>query len=139
MVTAAARALLLDVRTTGRRYFVPRSHVDLLGPAPQTEAVDARGRPWLVRDLGSLLDPADHGAPGRRQALTVLLRRRTVVLLVQRIESLEPHTTVQPLAPLLARRLRAPWVLGAVALDALPILVLDLRRIAADLALGAIT
>lgn len=137
MTSTAASTLLLDLRTASRRYFVPRSHIDLLGPPPLPGTSDARGRPLLVRDLGPLLDPLDQAVPGRCQALTVTLRRRSVALLVQRVESLAAHTGIQPLAPFLARRLRAPWVLGAVAVDDGPVLILDLRRIAIDLALGA--
>ncbi len=136
MIGATAATLAFEVQTARRRYFVPRGHVDQLGVAPLPNASEAHGRPLLTRDLGPLLDPEDSGAPAR-QALTVLLRRRTVVLRVQRIESLE-SVTVHPLAPLLRRRLRAPWVLGAVIHDDQPVLVLDMRRIATDLALGAV-
>ncbi|MCS6882069.1 MAG: hypothetical protein RMK84_07770 [Oscillochloridaceae bacterium] len=136
MTGAVAPTLAFEVRTACRRYFVPRGHVDQLGFAPPPDALVALERPLLARDLGPLLDPEDGGAPGR-QALAVLLRRRTVVLRVQRIESLE-SVIVHPLAPLLRRRLRAPWVLGAVIRDDQPVLVLDVRRIATDLALGAI-
>lgn len=106
MIGATAATLAFEVQTARRRYFVPRGHVDQLGVAPLPNASEAHGRPLLTRDLGPLLDPEDSGAPAR-QALTVLLRRRTVVLRVQRIESLE-SVTVHPLAPLLRRRLRAP-------------------------------
>lgn len=136
MISAVAPTLAFEVQTARRRYFVPRGHVDQLGVAPLPDAVTVLDRPLLTRDLGPLLDPEDGGAPGR-QALTVLLRRRAVVLRVQRIESLE-SVTVHPLAPLLRQRLRAPWVVGAVIRDDQPVLVLDVRRIATDLALGAI-
>ncbi|MGQ9925594.1 MAG: chemotaxis protein CheW [Chloroflexaceae bacterium] len=137
MIGAVATALAFEVQTARRRYFVPRSHVDQVGIAPPPNASEAHGRPLLARDLGPLLDHEDSGAPGR-QALTVLLRRRTVVLRVQRIENLE-SVTVHPLAPLLRQRLRAPWVLGAVIRDDQPVLVLDVRRIATDVALGAVS
>ncbi|MCX7790630.1 MAG: chemotaxis protein CheW [Chloroflexaceae bacterium] len=136
MSGAVATTLAFEVHTGRRRYFVPRDHVDQLGTAPPPTVNQSHGRPLLARDLGPLLDPADDGAPGR-QALTVLLRRRTVVLRVQRIESLA-SVTVHPLAPLLRQRLRAPWLLGAVITDDQPVLVLDVRRIATDVALGAI-
>jgi chemotaxis signal transduction protein len=131
--------LLLEVRAADARYFVPRSHVDRLeillpDAAP---AADERGRPVVVRELAPLLGLQAPPRLVRRQALRVVLRRRTVMLLVDRIEDLEAHSSVQPLAPLLRRRLVAPWVIGAVAEGDTAVLVLDLRRIAADVALGA--
>lgn len=136
---SSEKSLLLDLRSAGRRYFVPRSHVDrleLLAPA-EAPTTDERGRPVVVRDLGQLLGGVAEPAKERRQALSVTLRRRTVALLVDRVESLELGARVQPLAPLLARRLAAPWVVGVVADGDDPVLVIDLRRIAADVALGA--
>ncbi len=134
-------ALLLEVHTATRRYLVPRAHLDVLaqvaagGAAP---ARDGRGLPVIARELGPLLDPADLGPPGRRHALTVALRRRSVALLVERAEALDAPGAVQPLGALLARRLARPWALGAVVIGADPVIVLDLRRIAADVALGAV-
>jgi len=136
----SAPVLLLEVRAAGRRYYVPCAHIDgleLLRPdAPL--AHDERGRPRLVRSLAPLLWPSEAPSPPPQQALVVRLRRRSVSLLVDRVEQLAHDLTVQPLGPLLAHSLAAPWVLGAVAADLAPILVLDLRRIAADLALGAL-
>jgi hypothetical protein len=139
-ITHTDGPLLLEVRTAGRRYLVPRSHVDHLdqvidGALP---ASDARGRPLINRELGPLLDPSDQGAPGRRHALTLVLRRRTVALLVARAESLAAPGPIQPLGPLLTPLLARPWLLGAVVVADQPVLVLDLRRIAADLALGLV-
>jgi hypothetical protein len=133
-------ALLLEVHTATRRYLVPQTHLDHLTMmvASQPAAPTRRSTALVCRDLGPLLDPDDLGPPGRRHALTVELRRRTVALLVERAESLAAPGAVQPLGALLARRLARPWVLGAVVIDDLPVLVLDLRRIAADVALGAV-
>lgn len=132
--------LLLEVSTAARRYLVPRAHLDHLAqvaPGAQPGPHDAT-RPQIARELGPLLDRIDVGAPGRRHALIVRLRRRSVALLVERAEALGAPGFVQPLDPLLARRLARPWVLGAIVLDQAPVLVLDLRRIAADLALGVV-
>lgn len=132
--------LLLDVRTAVRRYLVPRAHIDHLAQVA-SDVAPASGRrsaAFVCRELGPLLDPADSGWIGRRHALTVELRRRTVALLVERAEGLERYEVVQPLGPMLARRLARPWVLGAVSVGDEPVLVLDLRRIAADVALGAV-
>lgn len=140
--------LLLEVHTATRRYLVPRTHLDhLVQMAPGvTTLSDARGRLMVIRELGPLLDPADLGLPGRRHALTVALRRRTVALLVERAEALGPEApggtsacgVVQPLGRLLSHRLEWPWAIGAVVLGETPLVVLDLRRIAADVALGAV-
>ncbi len=132
--------LLLEVHTATRRYLVPRDHLDQLTQAAPGDAplLDARGRPLLVRELGPLLDEADQGPPGRRHALVVRLRRRSVALLVVRAETLAAPGPVQPLGPLLHGRLARPWALGAVLVDEAPVVVLDLRRIAADVALGAV-
>ena len=136
----SAPVLLLEVRAVGRRYYVPCAHIDgleLLRPdAPS--AHDERGRPCLVRGFASLLWPFEALSSPPQQALVVRLRRRSVALLVDRVEQLSHDLTVQPLGPLFAHSLAAPWVLGAVATDLASILVLDLRRIAADLALGAL-
>jgi hypothetical protein len=139
-MTHTETPLLLEVRTSGRRYLTPRSHVDRLDHVVDTAspATDARGRPVISRELGSLLDPSDLGAPGRRHALTLVLRRRTVALLVTRAESLAAPGPIQSLGPLVLARLARPWLLGAVIIADQPVLVLDLRRIAADLALGIV-
>lgn len=127
--------LLLEVCTAARRYFVPRSHLALLSQASSEAppACDERGRTPLVRELGPLLDPDDRGLPGRRHAMTVALRRRSVVLLVERVVALGAAAQVRPLGPLLGPSLARPWVIGVVLADDEPALVLDLRRIAADL------
>ncbi|HMQ32849.1 MAG TPA: hypothetical protein PKD53_19115 [Chloroflexaceae bacterium] len=137
---SADGTLLLEVHTATRRYLVPRGHLDQLAQvAPGAPALlDARGRPLALRELGPLLDPADRGPPGRRHALVVSLRRRAVALLVERAEALDAPGAVQPLGPLLHGRLARPWALGAVLVGAAPVVVLDLRRIAADVALGAV-
>jgi chemotaxis signal transduction protein len=129
--------LLLEVLAAGGRYLVPRDHVDWLELLRAADAppADERGRPLVVRELAPLLGWPATPPPGRRQALGVALRRRSVALLVDRVEGLACEAAVAPLPPLLGRRLAAPWVTGAVAGDP-PALVLDLRRIAADVALG---
>ncbi|GAB4432723.1 MAG: hypothetical protein OHK0015_20610 [Chloroflexi bacterium OHK40] len=127
---------LIEVRAAGRRYFVPQAHV------AQLELLRASvppSRTLLARALGPLLHPtADHGS-GDRQALTVVLPDCTVALLVERVERLEESADLRPLAPLIARRLAAPWVLGVVVAGDEPVPVLDLRQIAADVARAAAT
>lgn len=132
--------ILIELLAAGRCYFVPRAHVaelDLLLPF-EAPATDARGRPLVIRELAELFGAPRPHAMGRRQALSVALRRRTVALLVDRVEGIERRLSVRPLPNLLARRLADPWVLGAVVAGDAPALVLDLQRIAADVALGAV-
>lgn len=135
-----AAPLLLEVRTAGRRYLVLQAHLDSLQPMDSslTPGSGRGGLPLICYELGPLLDPADQGRPGRRHALTVVLRRHMVALLVERAESLALPGAVQVLGPLVSRRLAQPWVLGAVIAGETPIILLDLRRIAADVAPGVI-
>lgn len=132
-------ALLLAVRDGARRYLVPHAHVDqirLLDGAA-LPAHDDRGRPLLARALGDLLEPGQPPA-ARRHALLVTLRRRSVVLLVERVETLAAAEGCQPqpLPPLIERALARAWFLGTVIADGEPVLVLDLRRIATDMAMS---
>jgi hypothetical protein len=131
---------MIEVYTATRHYLAPQAHLDHLSRMHQSSAPLAaqRTRPLVACELGPLLDPADLGPPGRRHALTIELRRRTVVLLVMRAEALTAPGPVQPLGPLLARRLARPWLIGAVVIGDEPVIVLDLRRIATDIALGAV-
>jgi len=132
--------LLLALRAGGRAYLARRDHVDAMGLLDPLvpPAADERGRPLTVRPLAELLGGDDPPAAGRRHALSVALRRRSVSLLVERVDDLAALADVQPLSPLLARRLPNPWFLGAAAIGDTPVLLLDLRRIAADVALGVI-
>jgi chemotaxis signal transduction protein len=130
-------SLLIELRVGGQPFFAPHEHVAQLALLElNTPAYDQRGSPLLVRSLAGLVAPMTGGAA--RQALIVRLRRRTVALLAERVERLAESVTVQPLPALLARHLERPWVLGAVTADEAPVLVLDLRRIATDVALGAV-
>lgn len=135
----SASTLLMAVRDGARRYLVPHAHVDqvrLLDRAA-LPSHDDRGRPLVACALGDLLDP---GGPGvaRRHALVVNLRRRGVVLLVERVETLADAASVspQPLPALIERSLDRAWYLGAVIDNGQPVLVLDLRRIALDISVS---
>lgn len=133
----SASMLLMAVRDGTRRYLVPNAHVDQIRLLDRAAlpSHDDRGRPLVVCALGDLLDP---GRPHdvRRHALIVSLRRRSVVLLVERVEMLADAATVspQPLPALIERSLAHAWYLGAAIDDGQPVLVLDLRRIALDMA-----
>ncbi|WP_448337602.1 hypothetical protein [Chloroflexus aurantiacus] len=127
--------MILLIETISRRYLCRQNDVDAVG-SPSTADRDDRGRPIMRNQLGPLLDPSDPPASGRLHALTIHLRRRVVELLVVRVDLLTEPPSVVPLAPFLTACLQLPWVTGAALLDEQPVLILDLRRLATDLALG---
>ncbi|WP_322488827.1 hypothetical protein [Chloroflexus sp.] len=127
--------MILLIETVARRYVCRQYDVDSVGWATQAEH-DERGRRIIRHHLGPLLDPADPPASGRLHALTINLRRRVVELVAPRVDLLAEAPMIVPLAPFLTARLRLPWVNGVALLDDQPVIVLDLRRMAADLALG---
>jgi hypothetical protein len=131
---------ILCVRAGLRRYAITQDQIDHLSLIdPAGAPTDQRGRPLICRELGMLLGDAGVVEPGRCHAITVLLRRRSVALLIEHIDSLGAGApiTAQPLSPLISRRLARPWFLGAVIYEDQPLLLLDLRRIASDVAIGA--
>ncbi|NTV63789.1 MAG: hypothetical protein HGA65_09665 [Oscillochloris sp.] len=133
---------LLGVRVGERCYMVAQSQVNHIGLLdPYELPTDSGGRQLICRELGPLLHEAgDDGRPGRRHAMLISLRRRSVALLVDRIDSLVGYEqpAIQTLSPLLTKRLVRPWFLGVVVYHDEPILLLDLRRIATDVAIGAV-
>jgi chemotaxis signal transduction protein len=132
---------ILGVWAGKRRYAIAQGQVDHLGLLDRAGApTDQRGRPLICRELGALFGEAETAGLGRRPAITVSLRRRSVAILVDHIDSLGDGELLEthPLSPLIARRLRLPWFLGAVIYQDEPLLLLDLRRIANDVAIGAV-
>jgi chemotaxis signal transduction protein len=134
---------LLTIRTTLHRYIICRSQIAAMRSLSSDAAIneqDERGRPIISSELGTLLDQEDLRGHDRCHALVVGLRRRTVALLVHRIEDAHIGNTtidmIQPLPPLLARSLERPWFMGVLLRDDEPILVLDIRRIAQDVVLA---
>jgi hypothetical protein len=131
---------ILTVRAGHQRYAIAQAQVDHLGMIDPADApADQHGRPLICRELGPLLGGGGAPLAGRRHAITVSLRRRSVALLVDHIDSLggAAPPAIQPLSPLLARRLAWPCFLGAVVYNDEPLLLLDLRRIATDVAINA--
>lgn len=120
------------VRTAGRHYAVRRA--DLAGirrvDAPLADQADGTGQPWITAELGSLLDPSDTGVCTRPQALLVPLRRRTVALLVERVEEFLEQPSIQPLPALLSSRLCEPWAAGVLLVADELVVILDLRAVA---------
>ena len=128
-----ASPVMLIVRTTLRRYAVCRDDVleiKLVTDVADLQIEDSHGRSAIGVELGSLLDPADRSALVRRRALVVPLRRRLVALLVDHVELLQEHATVEALPALLQEQLRQPWASGALLLDTDVIVQLDLRAVA---------
>ncbi|MBP1468056.1 chemotaxis protein CheW [Candidatus Chloroploca sp. M-50] len=133
--------LLLEIHIADQCYLAPQTHVDHLSqllPTTAPEQDDARGRPLIYAELGALLGSQVEAKPDRYHALTITLRRRTVVLLVDRVERLTQPEEVHPLPPLMRKHLARPWFTGAVILEQRLLLVLDLQRIATDVALGVV-
>lgn len=132
---------LLGVTAGERRYIVAQAQIDHFGLLdPDEPASDTSGRQLICRELSQLLGGESEAAPGRRHAMLITLRRRRVALLVDHIDSLtsREQPAIQALSPLLTRQLIRPWFLGAIVYHNEPILLLDLRRIATDVAIGAV-
>jgi chemotaxis signal transduction protein len=134
--------LLLTVSTARHRYIVRRDQIGELRTVKSQadlEQPDDRGRSILHVDMGQILDPQDATRYARCHALVIPMRRRSVALLIERIEdastTYETLETVQTLPPLLAARLAYAWFSGVVIRDDIPLLVLDVRQIARDMLL----
>ncbi|MEI8306065.1 MAG: hypothetical protein WCF99_03255 [Chloroflexales bacterium] len=123
------------------RYAISQAQIEHFGLIDPVDApIDQRGHPLICRHLATLLGDAEVLAPGRHHAMTVVLRRRSVALLVNHIDTLDgtgPYE-IHPLSPLITRRLTLPWFLGAIIYQDAPLLLLDLHRIATDVAIGAV-
>jgi hypothetical protein len=124
--------LMLIVRTARRRYAVRRDDVMEIKLVVDATAMphDERGQPYVGFELGMLLDPADRSEMTRRRALVVPLRRRTIALLADRVDSFLEHIQTVALPGLLSARLSQPWAIGALVLDDEVIVQIDLHAIA---------
>lgn len=134
--------MLLTIRSSTQHYVVRRDHVRelrLILSEDDLERPDERGKALLCCELDAVLSGHEAYSVSRRHAMIVHLRRRSVALLIDRIEEARPtheiEQTICPLPPLLARRLARPWFLGVLVRDEIPLLVLDLRQIAQDVLL----
>jgi hypothetical protein len=123
---------LLIVRTEQRRYAVRRDDLEsvrlIAGPV-ELAGPDRNGRAPISVELGAVLEGAAPTGRARR-ALTVLLRRRSIILLVDEVEDFLEHPVVQPIPALLRDRLREPWAVGALLLGAAIVVQIDLRAVA---------
>ncbi|NJN67829.1 MAG: hypothetical protein HC884_14535 [Chloroflexaceae bacterium] len=129
--------LLLLILTSRHRYLAPRSQIlelcVMTGEASRAQPGE-QAPPTERFELGPLLDPQDPPGRTRRHALLVPTPTQNVVLLVDRVEDmwLEPGERIQAFPPFFARKLRRPWFPGAMLYHDVPVLVLDLCRIAQD-------
>jgi hypothetical protein len=130
---------LLIVCTSQQRYAVRRDQ--LLGlrmiiTAEDMERPDDRGKPVNSMDLGEVLGINSQATHHHRHALVVPSRRRSVLLLVDRVEHLcaAMEERLHPFPRLLRHQVARPWFLGVlIEPDAMPVLVLDVRQIAQDI------
>jgi hypothetical protein len=134
--------MFLTICSHAQRFIVRRDHVRelrLISDEADLERPDERGKTPISCELNALLAGHTHHSIARRHALIVQLRRRSVALLIDRIEDARPtaewEAYLHPLPSLLARRLARPWFLGVLMRDEIPLLVLDLRQIAQDVLL----
>ena len=125
--------ILMVVKTAAHRYVVRRDELldvkmtcvgDVFHPIGQPD------RPYLCVELGTLLDPTDRSALKRRRALIVPLRRRSVALLVDYVETFLEYADSAPLPALLHKHLRQPWAVGALVIEDELVVQLDLRAVA---------
>jgi hypothetical protein len=131
--------LLLSLWLGEKRFLARRDHVaalqrlDTAAPLPSR---DARGRPLVFADLGSLL-----GASSAKLAchgVRIELRRRSVLLGADRVDEADPAVApqLQPLPAIVQQAARRPWISAVLPVDTAPILLLDLWQIAMDVAAG---
>jgi hypothetical protein len=130
---------IILVRTAQRRYAVRQADtLDIrLINGPQDLLLDAAGRPYIAHELGPLLDAADCGELRRPRALVVSLRRRSVALLVAKVEEYLEDPVVRMLPLVLREQLRQPWSAGAILVDDHALVLLDLRAVARTVLLAA--
>lgn len=133
--------LLLTVRTTFYHYIVRRDHISeirMITSLADVAHCDERGKPVVRCELGHLLDPTDLLISTRKQALIVPTRRRSVALLVDRVEDFSDASleVIQPLSSILAPRLARSWFIGTLIRNDTPFLILDVRQIAQDVLFG---
>jgi len=124
--------MLLIVHTARHRYAVRRTDVSEIKFVGDSSVMpcDERGQPYIGVELGPVLDPGDQSAGKRRHALIVLLRRRRVALLAERIESFQEQAGTVALPELFKACLEQPWAIGALVIDGEVVVQLDLLAVA---------
>jgi chemotaxis protein histidine kinase CheA len=132
MIATPAVLTLLQITAGGCAYLVYPHDVDWMcahDPA-LAPARDPQGQPLHIADLGTLLGNGPTRAATAHQ-LGVRLRRRSVALIVDRVDDLT-ELPFHPLTRLIADRLDRGWVRGAALHHDRPVIVLDLRQLAMD-------
>lgn len=123
---------LLQLVAGTRRYLADPASADWMRPYDPVDRPthDERNRPIVYADLATLLGEMPAHASGGH-VLGIQGRRQSVGLIVARVETLA-EAAVLPLAPLLAARLKRPWVRGVALCADQPVVMLDLRALALD-------
>ncbi len=119
---------LLVVTTAQHRYAVRRDDVSELRLI-DAEASGGGMQSWVKVDLGALLYPGDTSTQRRRHAMFVPLRRKQIVLMVDRIDMVE-GTQPLPLPMLLQARLLQPWSVGVLQIEDQVVVQIDIRAVA---------
>lgn len=125
--------MIVLVTTAMRQYAVRHDDIfkmQVIATGHDLEQLGSPERPAMPFELGSLLGEHEPARPGRRHGLVVPVRRRPVVFLVTRVDSLLETPTVQPMPALIQRHIRDPWAIGVVEHAQELALLLDLRAIA---------
>lgn len=137
-MSANVEILYVIVVAGAQRYAVRYDDITLVRSVEMDELEtlrDPRGRPLMVRALHAWLYATAEMPVGRCHALIVPLRRRSVALLVERVEEMTRFTVtdIQPLPVLVRSALEHGWLSGVVSWEGQPILVLDAVQIARDI------
>jgi chemotaxis signal transduction protein len=125
--------MLMLVHTNQRRYAVDRGDVTELRVINGLDGLAALGTPdrsSVPVDLGAWFDPRDVITTTHWHAMVVPVRRRPIVFLTERIESMIDRQALQPLPALISRRLQEPWVRGVIELEDGLVIAIDLRAVA---------
>lgn len=118
---------LLLVHTPRQRFLASNADIYTI----RAGLVEQEPAPNVVQiGLGAFFDPADVSMLKRQHGMVVPLRRKEITFLVDRIDLLEIRPQRYELPPLLVSRLRAPWALGAFAIDDQLVVHLDMRALA---------
>lgn len=126
---------LLVAQTAHRWYALPKQ--DVFGI--RTVDPNSVENGMVKADLGALFDPNDRSALPRRHGLFVPLRRKQVVLMVDRVDLLEQQADNRELPGLVRARLSQPWATGVLLLGDRVVIQIDLRAVARSVLLARST
>lgn len=127
--------LHLLISTPGHRYVVRRDDIDAIRLVDATPMPEGERKDSIKVDLGALCDPVDQSLLLRRHGLYIPLRRKQIIIMVDRIDTLLEPIETQALPALLQRRLGYPWATGALMIADELVIQLDLRAVARSILL----